>query len=476
MEKLRGLLKNKLLSASAAYTFGNILIKGINFATLPLFSRIMTTEDFGIFNVFISYEAILFVIIGLAIHGSIQSANLEFKGKINNYTSSVTIIYFVSLITLFAGALVFKKQVYSLIQFDFYTTACLLLYSFGSSLMLLYNARVSLDYDYKSFLKVSIFSSVGNIVLSIILIFTIFDSNRGYGRITGVTITAVCLSIYILVYFYKKSRISISRSYLTFAIKYSLPIVPHGLAQVLLAQFDRIMIRNYLGLSAAGLYSLAGNIQLILNVITTSIATVWATWFFKNIDKTNKEKIQIRASQICYAFLALPIIMVSFSPELVFVLGGEAYHQSVYAAIPLIVVGYILFIYNIIVQAEYYMKKTVYIMTGTMIAAIINVITNSIFIKRYGFVAAAYTTLFSYLCYLILHSLISRKCITFHVIPVADYIRNFGMLVILSAVSLAFIDRIWIRVIAFVLCMVLYLIVAKKGVFSNESSFFKRRV
>ena len=75
---------NKVIKAGIGYTVGNILIKGINFLTLPLFSRLLTTEEFGVYNVFASYEAILYVVVGLSIHSSVRSANLEFKGHAKN--------------------------------------------------------------------------------------------------------------------------------------------------------------------------------------------------------------------------------------------------------------------------------------------------------------------------------------------------------------------------------------------------------
>ena len=39
------------LKAGVGYTIGNILVKGINFLTLPLFSRLLTTAEFGVYNI-----------------------------------------------------------------------------------------------------------------------------------------------------------------------------------------------------------------------------------------------------------------------------------------------------------------------------------------------------------------------------------------------------------------------------------------
>ena len=96
--------ESKALRSGVGYTLGNILIKGINFLTLPIFSRLLSPEEFGVYNVFASYDMILFVLIGLALHTSIQSANLEFRGKINSYTSSISLIYILNGLVALAVA------------------------------------------------------------------------------------------------------------------------------------------------------------------------------------------------------------------------------------------------------------------------------------------------------------------------------------------------------------------------------------
>ncbi len=467
MNKLLGAVKNKTFKAGIAYTVGNILIKGINFATLPLFSRIMTTEEFGVYNVFLSYEAILFVLIGFAIHGSLQSANLEFKGKIDQYTSSVSLVYLASLLFLVIVESLFGGVLNGYLGFDTPIVFCLIAYSFGSSLIMLYNTRISIDYNYKSYLIISFCSSVGNVMVSLLLMFTLFKSNHVLGRVVGVTTVTCLIVVYIFVVLYKKAFPRYDKNYIRFALKYSLPIVPHGLAQVLLAQFDRIMVRDIVGDGAAGVYGLAGNVQLILNVITTSIATVWATWFFRRADENDSKSIIKRADKLVFYFLVFCVLVLCFSPELVLLVGGIKYYDSNYVVAPLIVVGFILFEYNIIVQAEYYKKKTVYIMIGTCVAAGINVVLNLIFINLYGFVAAAYTTLFSYLCYLALHYIISRKVLGYSILSLFKLLIYFIQISIITVFVEIAIDAIFCRIIIFVFASCLFLV---------ENKLLKRKV
>ena len=58
---------------------------------------------------------------------------------------------------------------------------------------------------------------------------------------------------------------------------------------------------------------------------------------------------------------------------------------------------------------EYYLKKTQYIAAGTMAVALLNVLLNALCIPRFGYVAAAYTTVVSYALYYLFHTLLSRR-------------------------------------------------------------------
>lgn len=436
---------NKALRSGVGYTLGNILIKGINFLTLPLFSRLLSPEEFGVYNVFASYDAILFVLIGLALHASLQSANLEFRGQINRYTSSVTLIYMLIGGTLLTVAVLFRQQLAGLLGIPSVAVTLLVLGSFATAVVTLYNTRVSLDYAYKKYLLVSACSSVANVGVSLLLILTVFRENRALGRIIGSVVPLFLISLALLFSFYRKALPKVSKVFWRFGVTYSLPIVPHGISQVLLGQCDRIMIRAMVSDAAAGIYALAGNIKLVLVIITDSIGTAWTTWFYSQMDAGNKEAIQKRAAQLTGLFFILTAGLMALSPELVWILGGKEYELSKFVAIPMVLDAFILFLYNIIVPSEYYAKKTTYIMAGTMAAAVVNIVLNYIFIRRFGFIAAAYTTLASYVFYVALHCIISRHLVKFSVLPLGAMVGISALVGLLAVWNLWFADSLLLR-------------------------------
>ena len=437
-------LKNRIggadrsLKAGLGYTVGNMLVRGITFLTLPIFSRMMTQHEFGVFNIFLSYEAVLFVIVGLALHSSVKSANYEYPGKIDEYTSSVSLIYWIGFGVLFAAAAAFGRLLSGPLGLPYPAILLLVCYSFGSAVVTLYNERLSLNYSYIRYMIVALINSLGSVVLSLILMATVFSEQRDLGRIVGATAVLLVLGAGIMLSFYRKARPRPVREYWRFGVKYSAPIIPHGLSQVLLGQCDRVMIKSMVSFSAAGIYSLAGNINLILTVIAASVDASWSAWFFEQMSQGKIEAIRHRAKNFALVFTILTVGLMALSPELVYFFGGEQYDAARFVAVPLILDAFVLFLYNIVIASEYYLKKTRYIMLGTLIAAGINIVLNYIFILKFGYVAAAYTTLFSYLCYLALHVGLSRKFLGTFVLPPAWIIGTFAVCAGAGAFFLAF--------------------------------------
>lgn len=68
-----------IAKAGIWYTVGNLIIKGLPFFTLPIFVRILSTSDFGLYNAYISYENILSVLLGLGFSGTVKTAKFDFE-------------------------------------------------------------------------------------------------------------------------------------------------------------------------------------------------------------------------------------------------------------------------------------------------------------------------------------------------------------------------------------------------------------
>ena len=105
----------------------------------------------------------------------------------------------------------------------------------------------------------------------------------------------------------------------------------------------------------------------------------------------------------------LTIVVMLVCPEATLLIGSARYEGAVALAVPVMLGGYFSFIYSFAAVVEYYHEKTRYIAMGTLFAAVVNVVLNFLCIRRWGYGAAAYTTLFTYFLYFVFHCVIAGR-------------------------------------------------------------------
>lgn len=466
LEKLKN---NKIFKASAGYTIGNYLLRGLGFITVPIFSRLLSTADFGIYNTFMSYEGILYLCIGLALHSSIKNAKYSIgQDKLDEYTSSISIIQIImAVIFLIVGNLIAPFLMNSL-NLDRLQVCLLVILSLCTSILYLYQARLVLDYDTREYLGLSYFNALTSVVFSIVLIVCVFPNERYLGRIWGSVLPMILVSIWILYRLYTKQRPKINVNYWKFGLKISIPIIPHGIGQVILTSFDRIMITNIVGAAEAGLYSFAYTIYSIIFVAGNSLTTVFEPWAFEKLASGETKELQKRSALFIGGLAVICAGTMLVTPELVLILGSKKYLAAIPAIPPVLFGGFFAMAYSMPSIIEYYYQKTTNIAIGTAIAAGLNVVLNAVMIPRFGYVAAAYTTLASYIVYYIFHSIMAKKICGYNIVPIRVSIGAIILLSVSSYITLEFSENIFARYLLGVVIVVLVAILMWKMYRNNK--------
>lgn len=438
----------KALKAGLGYTIGNMLVKGLSFLAIPLFARLMTVEDFGIYSTFSSYVMIMTVLAGFTLHTSVRNAKLDYAEQTGAYCSSVTMLMIGNSLLLLVLSLLFATPLTRFLNLEqSYFPVLIVLESSGMAMLTFYNSVLSVDYKYKEYLVLSLLYAAAGIGGSALLILTLCRGQGYLGRILGTLIPAVLVGLYVIVRLWRQHRPRASRAYWRYGMAISLPTVPHGLSQLLLNQFDRIMIKTMIGSHEAGLYSFAYNVGMIFQVITNSMDAAWAPWFFEKMKAREYPAIR-RAASAYVVFVSIGAIALALlSPEIILIAGGSKYNDSRYVAIPIVLSMYYAFLYTLPSSVEYYYKKTKLIALATMLAALMNIVLNAVFIPMFGYIAAAYTTVACYLLYYLLHVTISWWI---HKGMVYDIIQQFfwlGVVSVMSLITVALTDLFWLRMV-----------------------------
>lgn len=397
------------LRAGLGYTIGNILIKGITFITLPIFSRILSTAQYGTFNTYMAYESILSIFIGLGMYASIKNAKFDFPGKVNEYVSTVLWITVIPVALCMILATVFSGAITKTLDLSQPLVFLLIFQSFGSAMLSISNARLALDYNYTKYLKFACFNTFVNTGLSVVLILCVFNIQREYGRIVGSAIPLVLIGVYVFITNGHSGNFSFNKKMARYALRVGFPLIWHYLSQQIQSQFDRIAITGIVGSSFTGIYSFAYSIASILQVVFYSTENVWSVWFFEQMSQGNYKKIREVSRKYMLLIASIATFMLVGSKEVIMLMGDREYWEGATIFIPILLGIFLLYLYTVPVAIEYYYKKTKYIAMMTGIAAVVNVALNYLLIPRFGYIAAAYTTLLSYAVQFVSHWIISKK-------------------------------------------------------------------
>ena len=229
------------IKAGFWYTFSNILIKSIPFLTLPIFTRLLTTEDFGIYNVYLSYESIISVILGLGLAGTIRAASVNYSNNLKNYVSSIIILQLFVSLFLFPFVILFLR----LLAKDWLIpiiVVALILHSISSALIGVLTNAYGITGNVKSNIITSFLITILNIILSLFFIIYIFKGKRFIGRIIGTSISYfIVASIFSCIYI-KKEYLNCLKDFWKYGFKLGLPLLPHLLSMII---FSTILLLLY---------------------------------------------------------------------------------------------------------------------------------------------------------------------------------------------------------------------------------------
>ena len=95
------------LKSGIWYVVGDILFRAIGFLTMPIFTRVLSKDEFGEFNNLTSWGVILFFIISLDLHSTIVRSKLDYADDLASYSTS---ILFLSTIINMIVYLIFKSN------------------------------------------------------------------------------------------------------------------------------------------------------------------------------------------------------------------------------------------------------------------------------------------------------------------------------------------------------------------------------
>lgn len=396
---------SKVISASLWYTISNFLVKGIGFLTIPIFARLLTKTEMGDYSNFLVWLEIIVIVFGFSLEASINRARFDFPGKLDEYCSSILLLGSLLAGTGLAISLLLMSRLKEWLSLDGFYIIIIFVYLFFTHAYSIYLAQQRIFYKYQTSAALSVCYSLATTGLSLILVLWMNDKYlaRSIGHV--VPIIAISLPLYALLL---KEGKSFRWEYIKYALLYCWPFVPHLLSLKILNASDRVMITNMIGREANATYTIANSCVSIVVLLYSSLNTAVSPWVFERLHSGEYEKLKRITRPYVLSFMVMVQLVQLLAPEVLWIVGGQKYLDAKECFLPLFTSVIVQFCYTLYVNIEQYSKKTWAITLGTAIAAIVNVVLNLILIPRYGYVAAAYTTLIGYLVLFMVHYIFVR--------------------------------------------------------------------
>jgi O-antigen/teichoic acid export membrane protein len=326
----------------------------------------------------------------------------KFPDKKDQYTSSMQGL--TSLITaiIFMAYIVLHSVINTFTELTTLITVAMFLELFVAPAISFWTIRQRYDFQYKSVVLVTLFMSICNPVIGVVAVSLTED--KGNARILSCILVQVCFGVVFYIHNLRKGKEFYNPEFWKFAMAFNLPLLPHYFSSYIIDQSDRIMIQKISGLEAVAFYSIAYNAGAVIKIVTSSITNAMIPWQYRKMDEKDYHSIR-KIMNIIFIFVALVVLVFSaFAPELMLILGGSNYYEAIYVVPPISSSLFFIFVYGIFANIEFYYDENKFVMFISMITAGLNLILNALFIPIFGYVAASYTTLFSYSVLCISHA------------------------------------------------------------------------
>lgn len=398
------------IRASFIILAASFITSAISFITTPIFTRLLSVEEYGITIQYNSVLEIISVIATLSLSAGVyQVAMNEFPDDRNSFTLSAMVLSNICTVVVFILIFAARAVMSSFLHLPYNLLICMFLYLMLYPATSMWLAKQRYEYKYKKVAIVSVVTILFNLSSGVIAILLIKGYDFGIVKVWSTSIAAMISSFIIYISIAKEAKWNVRFKYIKYAFNFNVPLIVHYLAQYVLRSSDKIMITYFLGEKYTGLYGLGTTVASIAVLAWSAMAASLTPYMYTHITDKQYQKVNKAVIAVLFIFGVCCVIVSLIGPEVVYVLGSAKYIENIQLIPPVAASSLLTGIYGVYSTIAFYYHKRFSTAIMTVIAAILNILLNYWLIPIHGYIAAAYTTEIAYLIYTFLHFLNYRR-------------------------------------------------------------------
>lgn len=406
-------IHSSFLKVTGIYTVANFANAAIPFLLMPILTRCLTPNDYGITAIFGVLLGICTPFIGLNTQFAISLKYFKIKeAQFSKYVSSCLLITLVSCFVVTMLIIFFNSEIEKISNFPSEWLWSIVIVCFSASIIsTLFNifrsAVKPYHYGIIQFLRTAL-----NMALSIW--FVVWLNMSWQGWVIAQVIAAVVfafISIYLL-YINRWLVFEYDLVFIKDALKFGVPLLPTNLAIFAMALADRFIITEVLGLTDVGIYFVGIQFGAVVGLIIGSFNGAFTPWLFNKLN-TATEIVKSKIVLASYAYIIGMIVMaIGISWFMSFVITFWV-DEKFFGAINVIFWACLAQVFNglwiIVANYIFYVERTHMELWITIPTSIFHVILCFIMVRENGIIGAAQAATVTYFIKLLLGGVMSNK-------------------------------------------------------------------
>lgn len=382
-----------LFGPALVYTLTNALSAGVPFLMLPVLTRVLQPEEYGLVAMFGVVVGVLGALTGLNVHGAVGVRYFQRdKADLPRYVGTCLAILLASTlaVALLVALLLPWLQDWTKLPGTWLLVAVLVSgaqFVIQTQLVLWQSARQPWRFA-------ALRLSQAGVDAALSLLLVLGAGLAWQGRTGGIALAAIAAAAAALFLLWRSRAATLppSRADARDALAFGVPLVPHALGGMLIAMVDRFMISNLLDVASTGIYMVALQIGMVLGLFTDAFNKAFAPWLMESLRQDSEERDR-RVVRWTYAYFAgisaIAVLIGWIAPGLLGVLVGEKYR----AAAPIVVfitLGYAFGgMYYMVTNYVFFAGRTASLAAVTLASGVLNVFASWWLLQRNGLVGAA---------------------------------------------------------------------------------------
>jgi len=398
-------MKNSFWNNTMIFGLGFLLLRGISFFLLPIYTNLLPAYDTGIIFLIYTLLAFLNPIYAYGMNASLfkyynnkeyDSTTTVSTSLISVFVSSCILSCILIVCSSFLNLILAPSGGVSSVNWFFWISLILFFDSLSARIFVLLRIQEK-SYHF-------LFVSAVNICCSLIfnVLFIKYYGLESFGAVLSLFCVSLiqffCLSPVVVPSF---SFSKFNYGLLKTMLRFSIPFLPSALLFVVVGFSDRWFIKHYLGMDEVGHYGAGYKLGSIMSLVVTAFNLNWQPYYLKTKENIRK-KFSAIGSVACLSFISIGVLLIFFVDLVMYIQWNSNYligknFWSGLVVVPFVTLGYLFYgIYILQMPSIFILNKQNWGLVFWLIGTAVNVVGNMLLIPRLGILGASISTSLGY--------------------------------------------------------------------------------